>query len=50
MRRHASSKGSLTLREDGLLKALRGLTTVDEVVRITGAALETADDVGASAP
>jgi len=50
MRRHASSMGSLTLREDGLLKALRGLTTVDEVVRITGAALETADDVGASAP
>lgn len=49
MRRHASAKGGLTLREDGLLKALRGLTTVDEVVRITGAALEIADDLGSAA-
>ncbi len=46
MRRVASAQGGRTLREDGLLKALRGLTTVEEVVRITGAALETVDDVG----
>ena len=50
MRRHASALGGLTLREDGLLKALRGLTTVDEVVRVTGAALDTADGLGDAAP
>lgn len=46
MRRHATAIGSRTLREDGLLKAMRGLTTVDEVVRITGAALDAVDEIG----
>lgn len=46
IRRHASASGARTLREDGLLKALRGLTTVDEVIRITGAALDAADEIG----
>ncbi len=36
MRALAASQGSRTLREDGLMKARDGLTTVDEVVRVTG--------------
>jgi general secretion pathway protein E len=32
----ARKAGLLTLREDGLLKARRGKTTVDEVLRVTG--------------
>ena len=36
MRAMAASQGSRTLREDGLMKARNGLTTVDEVVRVTG--------------
>ena len=36
MRALASSQGGRTLREDGLLKARAGLTTVEEVVRVTG--------------
>jgi general secretion pathway protein E len=36
MRAMAASQGSRTLREDGLMKARAGLTTVDEVVRVTG--------------
>ena len=36
MRALASAQGGRTLREDGLLKAHAGLTTVEEVVRVTG--------------
>lgn len=36
MRALATRQGGRTLREDGLLKAMAGLTTVDEVVRVTG--------------
>ena len=32
----AQSQGYRTLREDGLLKAWRGLTSIDEVLRVTG--------------
>jgi general secretion pathway protein E len=38
MRALATSQGGRTLREDGLLKAWAGLTTVEEVVRVTGGA------------
>jgi general secretion pathway protein E len=46
MRRTADGQGGRTLRLDGLLKACRGLTSVDEVVRVTGGALEALDDSG----
>ena len=36
MRAVANAQGGRTLREDGLLKAMAGLTTVEEVVRVTG--------------
>ncbi len=36
MRALASAQGGRTLREDGLAKARAGLTTVEEVVRVTG--------------
>jgi general secretion pathway protein E len=36
MRTLATTQGGRTLREDGLLKARAGLTTVEEVVRVTG--------------
>ena len=36
MREVASAQGGHTLREDGLLKARAGATTVEEVVRVTG--------------
>lgn len=36
MRALVDSQGGRTLREDGLLKARAGLTTVEEVVRVTG--------------
>ena len=36
MREVATRQGGRTLREDGLLKAMAGLTTVEEVVRVTG--------------
>ncbi|MDQ2702915.1 MAG: Flp pilus assembly complex ATPase component TadA [Pseudomonadota bacterium] len=36
MRSLASTQGGRTLREDGLLKARAGVTTVEEVVRVTG--------------
>lgn len=35
MRRLASSQGFRTLREDGFIKAWLGLTSVDEVHRVT---------------
>lgn len=38
MRSLAAAQGGHTLREDGLLKAMAGLTTVEEVVRVTGGA------------
>lgn len=31
----SAARGSLTMREDGVLKALSGLTTLDEVIRVT---------------
>lgn len=33
--RVAIARGALTMREDGVLKALSGLTTLDEVIRVT---------------
>jgi general secretion pathway protein E len=36
MRSLATAQGGRTLREDGLLKAWQGQTTVEEVVRVTG--------------
>jgi len=35
-----ASCGMITLREDGVRKILAGLTTVDEILRVTGATLE----------
>ena len=35
VKRQAISEGMLTLRDDGLQKALAGLTTLDEVLRVT---------------
>ncbi|MGL6290152.1 MAG: GspE/PulE family protein, partial [Silanimonas sp.] len=50
MRRFVDANGGRTLRDDGFLKAYRGLTTVDEVIRVTGGAFETLDDPGLSTP
>jgi general secretion pathway protein E len=36
MRALATQQGGRTLRDDGLLKACAGLTTVEEIVRVTG--------------
>jgi type IV pilus assembly protein PilB len=36
-----ASGGMLTLREDGVRKIFSGMTSVDEILRVTGAALET---------
>ncbi len=33
--RAALAQGSLTMRQDGILKALSGLTTLDEIIRVT---------------
>jgi general secretion pathway protein E len=35
IRRHAIERGMVTLRQDGWLRARQGLTTVDEVLRVT---------------
>lgn len=35
IRRHAISEGMVPMRRDGLLKALAGITSVDEVLRVT---------------
>ena len=35
-RRHAASQGCRTLLEDGFAKALGGVTTVEEVLRVAG--------------
>ena len=35
-RRYCDSQGWRSLREDGYLKALRGLTTLEEVLRVAG--------------
>lgn len=45
MREMARHQGSRSLREDGLLKARQGLTTVQEVVRVTGG-VTSDDDAG----
>jgi type II secretory ATPase GspE/PulE/Tfp pilus assembly ATPase PilB-like protein len=34
IKKTAVAKGMRTLKEDGLLKAERGLTTIDEVLRV----------------
>jgi len=36
----AKSKGMLTLYQDGILKALEGITTIEEVTRATGQSIE----------
>lgn len=36
MRKRARMQNSRTLREDGLLKAWQGVTSVEEVLRVTG--------------
>ncbi len=36
MRAQATEQGGRDLREDGLLKARAGLTTVEEVIRVSG--------------
>jgi len=46
MRQLVDRQGGRTLRHDGLLKAWRGLTTVEEVIRVTGGAFEALDDEG----
>ncbi len=33
---HNASIGGRNLLEDGLVKAMRGLTTIDEVIRVCG--------------
>jgi general secretion pathway protein E len=35
LKEHAVAKGMRTLREDGLAKALAGITTIEEVLRVT---------------
>jgi len=36
LRKMAVKKGMLTIRQDGLIKVLEGITTIEEVERITG--------------
>jgi len=36
IKKAAQAGGMITLRQDGLLKALDGLTSIDEVERVTG--------------
>ncbi len=36
MKNYARSKGMVTMQEDGILKALAGITTLDEVEKVTG--------------
>jgi general secretion pathway protein E len=40
LRALASEQGGRTLREDGLLKARQGVTSVEEVVRVTGGTVD----------
>jgi type II secretory ATPase GspE/PulE/Tfp pilus assembly ATPase PilB-like protein len=35
IRRLAQAQGLVTLREDGWVKACKGITTVDEILRVT---------------
>ncbi len=35
IKRHALAQGMRTLRDDGIAKALAGVTTLDEVLRVT---------------
>jgi general secretion pathway protein E len=35
-RRHAATQGWRTLLEDGYVKAMRGVTTIAEVLRVAG--------------
>jgi type II secretory ATPase GspE/PulE/Tfp pilus assembly ATPase PilB-like protein len=39
LRKLARERGLVTLREDGFKKVLKGLTTVDEILRVTESAL-----------
>jgi len=38
LRKLCRERGLLTLREDGFQKVLKGLTTVDEILRVTESA------------
>lgn len=42
MRQLASDQGARTLRQDGLIKVARGLTSLEEVYRVTGTGVEAA--------
>lgn len=48
--KHAKTKGMITIRQDGILKALKGLTTLSEVERVTEGSMtiggEIEDDKG----
>ncbi|NCF16403.1 MAG: hypothetical protein GWP62_13900, partial [Gammaproteobacteria bacterium] len=41
--RLAGEQGMVTMRDDGLAKAVAGLTTIEEVLRVTPAAPENGD-------
>ena len=41
--RRAHEQGMVTMRDDGLAKAVAGLTTIEEVLRVTPAAPESGD-------
>ena len=41
LREQARASGMVTLREDGVAKILAGLTSVDEILRVTGGVMET---------
>ena len=36
LRKEATTRGMVTMQQDGLIKVLNGITTVEEVERITG--------------
>lgn len=40
IKREAISEGMITMMQDGLMKALKGITTVDEVMRVTTASIK----------
>ena len=35
IRKEAKKQGMITMRQDGIIKALKGLTTIEEVIRVT---------------
>lgn len=40
LRAESNQKGFLTIRQDGMLKAIKGLTTIEEVERVSGSELD----------